>query len=112
MERRINQANSDRKSVHGPENADKIPALKRKKPVQCLHTGFPVVGENHFLDGALPFVALLRKLEVREEHVLRTAQTNALCAELTRFASVLRRVRVGADAKPASFVGPLHNDLV
>src|SRR5690348_13553091 len=112
MKRRINQANRYRKSVHGLENADEVATLERKKLVQSLHAGLSVVRKNHFLDGALPLVALFRKLEVREEHVLRAAQANALGTEFASFARVLGSVRIRANSKLTGFIRPLHKNLV
>ena len=53
-------------------------------------------------------MASLRLLEVGKEHVLRSAQANALGAELNGFARVLRSINVCADAQAPRFIGPLH----
>ena len=41
--------------------------------------------------------------------MLGTAETDSLCAKLTRFLCVRRCIRVGADFKSAVFVSPRHN---
>ena len=108
MERRVNQPDRDREAVHGFEDANEIAALERQQLVEGLDARFPVVGQDHFLDSALALMASLRLLEVGEKHVLRTAQANALRAELDGFARVLRSVNVRTDAQTPRFIGPLH----
>src|SRR5207245_4415445 len=71
-----------------------------------------VVGQDHLLDSALALMASLRLLEVGEKHVLRTAQANALRAELDGFARVLRSVNVRTDAQAPRFICPLHESFV
>src|SRR5207249_8854754 len=104
VERRVNQPDSDRETVHGFEDADKIAPLKRQQLIECLDACFPAVGQDHFLDGTLAFMAPLRLLEVGEEHVFRTAQADALYAELNGLARILRGVHVRTDTQPARLI--------
>ena len=112
VQRRVNQSDGDREAIHGFEDADEIAALERKQFVQGLDASLPVVGEDHFLDGALALVAPLRLLEIGEEHVFRAAEANALCPELDGLASVLRSVHIRADPKATRLIGPLHQRFV
>src|SRR6266436_392327 len=112
MQRRIDQADGHREAVHGLEDADEIAALKRQQLVERRHTRFLGVRQDHLLDRALALVAAFRLLEIGEEHVLRAAQADAFGAELARFASVLRRVRVGAHAEAPHLIDPLHQRVV
>ncbi len=86
--------------------------MERKQFVEGLDASLPIVGEDHFLDGALTLVAPLRLLEIGEEHVLRAAEANALRPELDGLASVLRSVDVRADSESAGLIGPLHERFV
>src|ERR1700688_4867514 len=112
MQRRIDQADRYGEAVHSFEDADEIAPLKREQFVQGRHTRFFRVGENHFLDGALAFVAAFWLLEVGKEHVLRTAQADTLRAKLTSLASILRRVRIRAYSEAPRLIRPLHQRVV
>ena len=86
VERRIDQANSDGQAVHRFEDTGEVAALKREKFVECLDAGLWFIRKNHFLNGTLAFGALLRELEVGEEHMLGTAEPDAFSAHLPGFA--------------------------
>ena len=58
------------------------------------------LGEDQVLDQRLPFA---------EEHVLGTAQADALCAEATCAGGVGRGVRVGPNPEPPGRVRVLHD---
>src|SRR5580700_7110150 len=96
MQRRINEANRHRKSVHGFKYPDEVPSLERKKFIERSNAVFPVVCQDHLLNSALPLVAFLRLLEVCKKHVLCPAQPNTRSAKLARLASVLGSVGVRA----------------
>src|SRR6202048_854662 len=112
MQRRIDEPYGHWEAVHSLEDADEVAALKRQQLVERRHACLFRIRQDHLLDGALAFVAAFRLLEVGEEHVLRAAQADAFRAELARFASVLRRVRVGAHAEAARLIDPLHQRVV
>ena len=112
VQRRIDEADGDRESIHRLEDADEVAALERQKLVQSFNSSFPAVGEDHFLNGALAFLALLREFEVGEEHVLGAAEADAFGAEFAGLAGILRRVGIGANSESAYGVGPLHQCLI
>src|ERR1700722_15257242 len=112
MQRRVNQANRDRKAVHGLKDSDEVTALEWKKLIQSLHTRFFGIGKDHFLDGTLAVMAFLRMFEVREEHVLGAAESDTPPPEFASFARALRRFGVGAPPQAPHPVGPLHQYLV
>ena len=58
VQRRIDEADGDRESIHRFEYADEVAALERQELVQSFNAGFLVVGQDHFLDGALALLAL------------------------------------------------------
>ena len=101
MQGRIDEPNGDRETVHGLEDADEVAPLKRPQLAQGLAAGFGVVGDDHFLDGQLPFGAAFGLLEVLEEHVLGAAEADALGAHFAGLAGVVGRIGVGADAERA-----------
>src|SRR6266850_2423835 len=112
MKRWVDQANGDRKTVHGFEDADEVASLEREQLVQCLDAGVFFVGQNHFLDGELPLMASFWLFEVREEHMLGAAEADAFRAKLDGFTGILRRVYVGADPEMARLIGPVHQGFV
>src|SRR5271156_372710 len=112
MQRRIDQADGDRESVHGFEDADEVATLERKQLVQRLDASLPIVRQDHLLNGTLALVTLFGMLEIGEEHVLGAAQPDALGTEFASFARILRRVRIGADAQATDAIGPLHQYFV
>src|SRR5579864_8286229 len=67
VQRRIDQPDGHWKTVHRLEDADKVAPLKWQQLIQRSDARFFGVRENHFLDGALPLMASLGLLEVREE---------------------------------------------
>ena len=110
VQRRVDEANGDRKAVHGLEDADEIALLEWAQLGQGLAAGFRVVGDDHLLNGELPLGAALGMLEILEEHVLGAAEADAFGAHFAGLASVVGGIRVGADAQLADLVGPLHHD--
>src|SRR2546422_594346 len=64
VEWRIDQANGDREAVHGLEDTDEVAALEREQAIESLDASFFIVGKDHFLNGALALVALLREFEI------------------------------------------------
>src|SRR5579863_7773070 len=92
VQRWIDEADGHRESIHCFKYADEVAALERQELIQSFNSGFLVVGQNHFLDGALTLLALLGELEIGEEHVLGAAKADTFRPELACFAGVLRRV--------------------
>ena len=86
VQRRIDQTNRHRKTVHSFEDADEVAPLERQQFVERRHARFFRVRQDHFLDRSLAFVAAFWLLEVGKEHVLGAAQADALRSELARFA--------------------------
>src|SRR5215470_13637195 len=112
VKRRVNQADRDRKAVHGLKDADEVAALERQQAIESLDASLFVVGQDHFLDGALALVTLLRELKVGEEHVLGAAKTDTLGAKFACLARILRSVSIGANTELSRFIGPLHECFV
>ena len=112
VQRRIDEANGDRETIHGLEDADKIAPLEWPQLGERLAAGFGVVRDDHLLDGQLPVGARLGLLEILEEHVLGAAEADAFGAHFAGLAGVVGRVGVGAHAKPPDLVGPLHHDVI
>src|SRR5262249_53757358 len=100
MQRRIEKANSHRKSSHLAEDADEVAPLQRQKLLQSFLAGAYTVGENH--------LAHRRQTLIAKEHVFGTAQTDAFGAKTARGLGIERRVGIRAYAQFAKLIGPLH----
>ena len=101
VQRRIDRADRDRRSLHRLEHAVEVAPLQRQ---QLQHRLLPigrVVREDHALHDRQPVFA--------EEHVLGTAQADAARAERVGELGLIRQVRVRADAEAAHLVGPLEH---
>ena len=112
VQRRIDQANRNRKTIHHLKDADEVAALERQQLVQSLDAGLLLVRQDHLLNRQLPLVALLRLLEVGEEHMLGADQPNALRAEFKSLPRILRRIRICAHPQVPDLVGPLYDRVV
>ena len=112
VQRRIDQADGDRQAVHGLEDSDEVAPLERQKLVESLAARLRRVRQDHFLNGLLALGALLRLLEILEEHVLGAAKADAFGAHFASSARILRRIGVGAHAELADLIGPFHQCFV
>ena len=97
---RVEQADGHGEAVHGLEQAFEVAALDGQQLGQCHAASGLVVGEDHFAE-SLDAVAL-------EEHVLRTAEADALGAEPECLCGILRRVGIGADFQHGVFACQIH----
>ena len=77
--------------------------LKRQKLIERSLAIFFILGKNHLAHRG-DSIAL-------EEHMFGSAKSYALRAKITRTLSILRGIGVGADAKRAKLVRPLHDRL-
>ena len=100
VQRRIEQPDRHRQTLHDPEQVGEIPALHRKQ--LCERGAAPgfVVGEDHF--------AHRQDAVGVEEHVLGAAEADALGAECARGLGVAGRLGIGAHAQAPRLVGPAH----
>ena len=102
MQRRIEQAHDDRQAVHGLEHAVEVARLSLEQLVDGLLADILVVVEDEGLDDLLA---------IAQEHVLGTAQADALRAEVAGQLCVLGVVGVGAHTQGAELVGPLQDGV-
>ena len=79
VQRRIEQADRDRKPVHDVEERDEVLALEGQDLVERRAAALLVVRQDHLAHGQQP-----GRLVGIEEHVLGPAQADALGAELAR----------------------------
>ena len=103
VQRRIEQADGDREPGHRLEDPFEVGLLHRQESRQ---RGGPVFGrcsEDHLPDDRQPISG--------HEHVLGSAEPDALGAVLQGTPGVLRSVGVGVDAEAPFFVGPLEDRL-
>ena len=92
MERRVEQADRHRQTVHGAEDPDEVVPLERPELLERGAARRLVGGHDHLADDRDPIG--------REEHVLGADEPDALGAELARALGVVRGVSVGAHAEP------------
>jgi hypothetical protein len=98
VQRGIEQPDRNWQTLHRRENSKKILALKGQEPRKRLGAIARLRCENHFVDD--------RQARGLHEHVLGTAETDALRAELARLGRVLRRVGISPHLHAAQLVGP------
>ena len=97
---RVEQADGDRAALHGLIDSLKVGLLDRLELGQRPFALLGRLGDDHLTHG-LDAVSL-------EEHMLGTAQADALCAEGGCLLRVVRGVGVRADLQTAELVGPAH----
>ena len=96
VQRRVEQTDRDRPAVHRLKDLGEVLPLERQQRGQGLFTRGVVGGRDHCLDQAAALA---------EEHVLGSAQADALRAEGPRPARVLGCVGIGSHLEPAYLVG-------
>src|SRR5688500_1962642 len=101
VQRRIQEADRHRQSLHRLEDADEVFALIRQQLLQRLAAAFGVAGEDHLAH-------VVDALGV-EEHVLRARQADAFGAEVPGDVRIVRRIGVRANLQRAVLVRPLHD---
>src|SRR5258708_7207322 len=94
MQRRIQQTDGNRQSVHGFEQAMEIFALHRQQFVECFATARLVVGHDHF--------AHVVEAVFGKEHVLSAAETHAFRSECAPLNCIARDVPIRSDAHAAA----------
>src|SRR5690554_493070 len=100
MQRRIQQTNSYRQTLHGLEDAFKVAFLERQKLSQCCFPSGGVIGKDH-----LPHEG---RAIAFKEHVLSTAQSNAFSAKIKGSLTVMGCVSIGSDTEGSKLISPLH----
>ena len=103
VQRRVEQPDGHRKTIHGLEDPLEVGPLHGKQLVERAAAPGLIVRHDH--------LAHRRDALTLEEHVLRAAQADALGAEASRLPRVVRRVGVGAHLQAARVVRP-RQDLV
>ena len=103
VEGRIEQTDGDRAALHGLVDGLKVSLLDRLELGQRLFALLRGLGDDHLAHG-LDAVSL-------KEHMLGTAQADALGAEGGSLLGVVRGVGVGADLQLAELVGPAHQTV-
>ena len=98
VQRRIEQANRDRQSIHRLEDSLEIGTLHRKKFREGATTAFLVAGDDH-LTHRIDAFAL-------EEHVLGPAKADTFGAEVSGDARVARSIGVGSNLQCPCVVRP------
>ena len=101
---RVERSYGDGITVHDLEDPDEIASLNGQQPGQRLPAAGLVIGQDHFPD-RIDAVLL-------EEHVLRTAQADALGAEGARGSRLVGLIRVGPYLEPTCPVRPGHQAFV
>ena len=96
VERRVEQADSNRASFHCLDDFVEIFFLQRKNVLEVFLALFCRVGNDHLLERS--------ELGLVEEHVLCAAKTNAGGSKAERVFGVLRSVSVGANFKACDFL--------
>ena len=100
VQRRVEQTHGYRATFHSLEDALEVCLLVWQNLRQRLATSFRVFRQNHFAH-RLDFLTF-------EEHVFRTAQTDAHCPEVTCHLCIVRRIGIGAYLQFRIFIGQLH----
>ena len=100
MERRIQQADGHRATLHGLVDGLEVTLLHGLELLERLLALLQGLGNDHLADGG-DAVGI-------KEHVLGTAQANALGAEVHSLLGVLGGVGVGAHLERAVLVSPAH----
>ncbi len=105
VEWRIEEPDGHRQAVHGVDDRREVGLLDHVEFVQDLAFVGRVVAEDQSADQSEPMLG--------QEHVLGSAQPDAVGAEVTRMRSVLGGVRVGANPDPSrpDQVGPMQERL-
>ena len=103
MQGRIEETDGNGTALHGLVNGLEVALLDRLELGQRLFALLRGLGDDHFADG-LDAVSL-------EEHMLGTAEADALCAEGDSLLRIMRRIGVRADAQLAVLVGPGHQTV-
>ena len=103
VQRRVEQPDRHRQSLHRLEQTLEVLLLQRQQQRERVAARVRAVGHDH-----RPH---LRLAVLGHEHVLRPAQADALRAQLARLARVARRVRVRPDLQPPDVVGPAEHGL-
>ena len=98
VQRRVDQPDDDRQTVHLLEDADEIRALERQQLAQPLAALFLVRGQDHLLHERQPLLL--------HEHVLGAAEADPLRAVIAGNLGIARVVGVGPDPEPAAGIGP------
>ncbi len=102
VQRGIEQTDGDSISVHGFEDTLEVATLHREQQLcESLTASFDIARKDHFAH-SLDAVAF-------EEHMLRTAQTDALSAEVACLLGIAGRVGVGAHESLGIFSREIHD---
>jgi len=100
VEWRVKRSDSYMVASHCFKDTDKILSLERKEFFKCLFTTTKIISKDHFphcLDAVRG-----------EEHVLCSAESNAMSTKVSCYLCIKRGISIGADFQPANLVCPLH----
>ena len=100
MQRRIEQANVYRLTIHTLQDAIEILLLIRQKLFECLFTLFRTVSENHLTHSL--------NLLILEEHVLCTAEANTNSTEITCYFCIMWGICVGTNNQLTILLTKVH----
>src|SRR2546430_5822130 len=98
MQWRIKRTYGYRKSIHRPEDTNKIRALHGQQFLKCRAAIFLVACQNHGTHVLDPVLA--------EKHMLGPAEPNALGAESSCLDGIPRDIGVGTDSQFAERLRP------
>ena len=102
MQRRIEETNDYRQTVHSAEHAKEVTSLSLQKIVAGLFANSFVIVEDEGLNDLLTFA---------KEHMLSAAQANTLSAEITCELSIFWVVSVCANTHGAELVCPFKDGV-
>src|SRR5882672_3212127 len=108
VERRIDQADSDWKSIHNLKDADEVAPLVRQEFVEGFLSRDRRIGDDHLLDCKLPLDALLRIFKILKKHVFGADQADSLGTHITSFLRIVRRIGVRAYMEFSDGIRPTH----
>ena len=100
MQRRIEQTNVYRMTVHSLQDAIEVLLLIRKKLGERLLATFLRTRKNHLTHGL--------DLLILKEHMLSTAQTDTYCTKVTCHLCIMRRISIGTNYQLGIFIAKVH----
>ena len=100
MQRRIQQTNSYRQTVHNREQVNKVLLLIRQQTSQSFSAAFFIVGQNHRTH--------IGNTVCIKEHMFRTSQTDTFGTKVASLLGIFRRFGISTDFHRFDFVNPSH----
>src|SRR5689334_4812676 len=100
MQRRIEQADGHREAFHLAIESDEVLLLQWQQLREISLSLFPGARQNHLLHD--------RNAVFREEHMLRTAETDAFRAEPSGDLGLIRDIGIGPDMERSELIRPIQ----